>query len=99
MGSQINRIHLLQKRAILNISNSNFRAHTEPLFKERNLLKVQDIYYIAVLKFYFKLVKYFIILTTLLHRFLRDINITISEIQPDCQKLNTNFQDNPGVID
>ena len=56
MGSQIDRIHLLQKRAIRNISKSNFRAHTEPLFKEYNLLKVQDIYYIAVLKFYFKLV-------------------------------------------
>ena len=55
-GSQIDRIHLLQKRAIRNISKSNFGAHTEPLFKEYNLLKVQDIYYIAVLKFYFKLV-------------------------------------------
>ena len=55
-GSQIDRIHLLQKRAIRNISKSNFKAHTEPLFKEHNLLKVQDIYYIAVLKFYFKLV-------------------------------------------
>ena len=42
-GSQIDRIHLLQKRAIRNISKSNFMAHTEPLFKEHNLLKVQDI--------------------------------------------------------
>ena len=39
-GSQIDRIHLLQKRAIRNISKSNFKAHTEPLFKEHNLLKV-----------------------------------------------------------
>ena len=58
--------------------------------------------YIAVLKFYFKLVNnhlphYF---NKLLHSFLQDINITISEIQPDyCQKLNTNFQDNPCAID
>ena len=43
MGSKIDTIHLLQKR---NISKSNFRAHTEPLFKEHNLLKVQDIMYI-----------------------------------------------------
>ena len=56
MGSQFDRIHLLQKRAVRNISKSNFRAHIEPLFKEHNLLKVQDIYYTAVLKFYFKLV-------------------------------------------
>ena len=31
-GSQIDRIHLLQKRAIRNISKGNFKAHTEPLF-------------------------------------------------------------------
>ena len=31
-------------------------AHTDPLLEEHNLLKVQDIYYIAVLKLYFKLV-------------------------------------------
>ena len=55
-GSQIDRIHLLQKRAIRTISKSNFRAHAEPLVKEHNLLKVQDIYYIAILKFYVKLV-------------------------------------------
>ena len=44
-GSQIDRIHLLLKRAIRNISKSNFKAHTKPLFKEHYLLKVQDIYY------------------------------------------------------
>ena len=55
-GSQINGIHLPQKRAIRNVSKSNFSSHTEPLFKEHNLLKVQDIYYIAVCKFYYKLV-------------------------------------------
>ena len=54
--SQIDRIHLRQKRAIRNISKSNFRAHTESLFREHNLLKYQDIYYIAVLKLYLKLV-------------------------------------------
>ena len=53
-GSKIDKIHLLQKRAIRNILKSKIRAHIEPLFKEHNLLKVQDIYYIAVLKFYFK---------------------------------------------
>ena len=55
-GSQIDKIFLLQKRAIRNISKSNFRAHTEPLFKEHNLLKVHDIYHMAILKFYSKLV-------------------------------------------
>ena len=51
-GSQINKLYLLQKRAIRNISKSDCRAHTEPLFKEHNLLKVQAIYHMAILKFY-----------------------------------------------
>ena len=44
-GSQTNRIHLLQKRAIRNINNANYRAHSEPIFKSINLLKINDIYY------------------------------------------------------
>ena len=55
-GSQIDKIYLLQKRASRNISNSDFGAHTEPLFKEHDLLKVQDIYHMAILKFYSKLI-------------------------------------------
>ena len=55
-GSQIDKIFLLQKRAIRNISKSNSRAHTEPLFKEHNILKVHDIYHMEILKLYSKLV-------------------------------------------
>ena len=55
-GSQIDKLHKLQKRAIRNVTKSDYRAHTEPLCKEHNLLKVHDIYYLAVLKFYSKLV-------------------------------------------
>ena len=55
-GSQIDKLFLLQKRAIRNISKSNFMAHSEPSFKEHNLLKVHDIYHMAILKFYSKLV-------------------------------------------
>ena len=42
-GSQTNRIHLLQKRAIRNINNANYKAHSEPIFKSLNLLKINDI--------------------------------------------------------
>ena len=57
-GSQIDKLYLLQKRAIRNtsISKSDFRADTEPLFKEHNILKVQDIYHMVILKFYSKLI-------------------------------------------
>ena len=37
-GSQIDKIHKLQKRAIRNITKSDYRTHTEPLCKEHNLL-------------------------------------------------------------
>ena len=50
-GSQTNRIHLLQKRAIRNINNVNYRAHSEPIFKSLNILKIYDIYYLSILKF------------------------------------------------
>ena len=52
-GSQIDKLHLLQKRAIRNISKSDFRAHTE-----HNILKVQDIYHMSILKFYCKLINH-----------------------------------------
>ena len=55
-GSQINNIHLLQKRAIRNVTKSAYTAHTEPFHKEYDILKVQDLYQLAFLKFYCKLV-------------------------------------------
>ena len=55
-GSQANRIHLLQKRAKRNINKANYRAHSEPIFKSLNLLKLNDIYYLSILKFYAKLI-------------------------------------------
>ena len=36
------------------ISCSKYNAHTEPLFKSLNLLKVEDIFKIKILKFYYK---------------------------------------------
>ena len=55
-GSQTNIIHLLKKRAVRNISNAKYRAHSEPTFKSLNLLKINGIYYLSILKFYFKLI-------------------------------------------
>ena len=55
-GSQIDKIRLLQKKAIRNVTKSAYTAHTEPLHKEYNILKVQDMYQLAILKFYCELV-------------------------------------------
>ena len=57
-GSQCQEICLLQKRAISirNIEKAGYRAHTEPIYKSLNLIKVEDMYYLAILKFYSKLI-------------------------------------------
>ena len=41
-------LHLLQKKAIRIITNSHFIAHTEPLLKELGLLKITNIFSLAI---------------------------------------------------
>ena len=53
--SNDNRLHLLQKKALRLISNSNYIAHTEPIYKKIRLLKLTEMFPIAVWKFYYKL--------------------------------------------
>ena len=55
-GANTGNVHKLQKKTLRIISNSKFLAHTEPICKSLNLLKAQDIYQLAILKFYFKLI-------------------------------------------
>ena len=38
----LNKVENLQKRCIRNVCLKNFRAHTEPLFKHLNILKLSD---------------------------------------------------------
>ena len=45
----------MQKRVLRIITNSNYIAYTEPLFKELKLVKITDLYVIAIWKFYHKL--------------------------------------------
>ena len=46
---------LYKKKAIRLVTNSAYIAHTTPLFIEEGLLKVQDIFKLKLLKFYYKL--------------------------------------------
>ena len=55
-GSEIESIHNLQKRVLHIISGSKFNAHTEPICREEQLLKVNEMYKLAIYKFYFKLI-------------------------------------------
>ena len=47
-GFDAKRIFKLQKRALRCITNSKFNAHTVPLFKQLNLLKIDDIFFIEL---------------------------------------------------
>ena len=53
-GYQCERIIKLQKRVIRIVSLSKYNAHSEPILKDLNLLKVTDILQLQVLKFYYK---------------------------------------------
>ena len=55
-SSKIESIHKLQKQVLRIISGSKFTAHTEPICSEEQLLKVNEIYKLAVYKFYFQLI-------------------------------------------
>ena len=53
-GNNTKRIFKLQKWALRSITLSKYNAHTDPLFISLKLLKIQDIYTLALLKFYYK---------------------------------------------
>ena len=48
------RIRKLQKRAIRNLTNSKYNAHTIPLFRTHNLLMVDDIFKLSCFNFFYK---------------------------------------------
>ena len=54
-GFQFGRLSKLQKRAMRIVSLSKYNAHTDPIFKELNILKVEDLFRLSLLKFQFKL--------------------------------------------
>ena len=53
-GYSCNRLEKLQKRLIRMITRSKYNAHTEPLLKQLELLKLSDLLELSALKFYFK---------------------------------------------
>ena len=48
-GVEVKNLENIQKRAIRLITGSNYIAHTEPLFIQLGLLKVQDIFKLRLL--------------------------------------------------
>ena len=59
-GSKIDSNHkllLLQKKAVRIITNQDYIAHSEPLCKLLNVLKVSDLFVCSLWKFYYKLTR------------------------------------------
>ena len=54
-GIESNKILTLQKKAIRGITCSKVYSHTEPLFKDLNILKINDLYNLRVLKICYKI--------------------------------------------
>ena len=50
-GNQVVQVSKLQKKSIRLITGSEYLAHSEPLFKELELLKIEDLYKLKILKF------------------------------------------------
>ena len=55
MISWVSSSWAITKKAIRLITNSNYSAHTTPFSIELGLLKVQDMFKLKLLKFYYKL--------------------------------------------
>ena len=52
-GTSSEHLFKLQKKSVRIIANEKYNAHTEPLFKSLDLLKLNDIFKSHILKFYF----------------------------------------------
>ena len=46
---------ITEKKPVRIMSNSEYFAHSEPLFKTLKLLKIEDLYKLKLLKFYYNL--------------------------------------------
>ena len=87
-GKNVKRIHKLQKWAVRSITCSKYNAHSEPLFIELKLLKIQDIYKLTLLKFYFKYKN------NLLPNYFRGM---LDPIQPISHNYDTRPRDEPMI--
>ena len=56
MGANSNMVFGLQNKIMRVITCNNFNAHTDPIFKTLQLLKIQDLYKLIILKLYYNVV-------------------------------------------
>ena len=51
-------IFKLREKSVCIITGNYYIAHSEPIFKSLELLKIEDIYKLDILKFYYNLINY-----------------------------------------
>ena len=52
-ATHVNRVSKLQKKTVRRVSNSEYLAHSEPLFKTLRVLKIDHLYKLKLMKFYY----------------------------------------------
>ena len=55
-GFDLSRLQKIQKKIIRVITGSRYNEHTEPLFKSLRLIKIDDLFRLNIVKFYYKLI-------------------------------------------
>ena len=53
--SDKHRIHVLQKKGLRILAGGGYLSHTEPICKQMQVLKIADMFRVALWNFYFKL--------------------------------------------
>ena len=54
-GNQVEQVSKLQNKSVRLITGNEYLAHSELLFKELELLKIEDLYKLKILKIYYNL--------------------------------------------
>ena len=55
-GFKLNKLRILQKKAVRILSHSHYLAHCEPLFKNANIMKIDDIFKMHCFKLYYNFI-------------------------------------------
>ena len=55
-GFKCNRVFTLQKKAMIIITKRKFNSHTEPIFRELSMLKVEHIFQMQCLQLYYNVI-------------------------------------------
>ena len=92
-GYKGNRLIKIQKRAVRIITLSGYNSHTEPLFKQLNLLKIEDQLKLQELKFYFKYIHRHLPVNLLNWQITPNVNMTLGSLKIYILlELNVNLQ-------